>query len=192
MNSKVGLSKIKALVNSTTQQREQQCYQLPSIRNRGLWKYMTPRWRLFSRPTLPFRLWLADLAFLYSLVTIELAHKMLWHSLNGYIALFCLSWHFVLHHCFTSSYTSPPYSLSSLFCFLYHYADAMQSCSCLLTPFIGVNIKAIGLHTIIFDGLYRSSILSSLLFILVTTNGYVTSLWQAQVRNLWTENTLYL
>ena len=30
MNSKVGLSKVKALVNSTTQQCEQQCYELPS------------------------------------------------------------------------------------------------------------------------------------------------------------------
>ena len=37
MNSKVGLSKVKPLVNSTTQQREQQCYQLPStVRNRPL------------------------------------------------------------------------------------------------------------------------------------------------------------
>ena len=167
MNSKVGLSKVKALVNSTTQQRKQQHYQLPSIGNHSLWKYMAPRWRLFflGQPH-PFRLWLADLAFPYSLVTIEWAHKMLWHSLNGYVVLFCLSWHFVLHHCFTPSYTSPPYSLSDLFCFLYHYADTMQFCSCLLTPFIGVNIEAIGLHTIIFDGLYRSSILSSLLFTL--------------------------
>ena len=30
MNSKVGLSKVKAPVNSTTQQREQQHYQLPA------------------------------------------------------------------------------------------------------------------------------------------------------------------
>ena len=30
---KVGLVKVKALINSTTQQREQQCYQLPSLGN---------------------------------------------------------------------------------------------------------------------------------------------------------------
>ena len=34
MNSKVGLIKFKALVNSTTQQCKQQHYQLSSIRNR--------------------------------------------------------------------------------------------------------------------------------------------------------------
>ena len=35
MNSKVGLIKVKALVNSTTQQCEQPHYQLPSIGNQS-------------------------------------------------------------------------------------------------------------------------------------------------------------
>ena len=52
MNSKVGLGKVKVLVNSTTQQHEQQHYQLPSIEI-GLWKYMATRWRILSWPTLP-------------------------------------------------------------------------------------------------------------------------------------------
>ena len=39
MNSKIGFSKVKALVNSTTQQREQQRYQLPSIGNQPLERY---------------------------------------------------------------------------------------------------------------------------------------------------------
>ena len=47
-----------------------------------------------------------------------------------------------------------PYSLSALFCLLYHYVAAMRSC--LLTPFKGFNTKAIGLYAITFDGLYRS------------------------------------
>ena len=47
-----------------------------------------------------------------------------------------------------------PYSLSALFCLLYPYVAAMQSC--LLTPLKGFNTKAIALYAIIFDGLYRS------------------------------------
>ena len=35
MNSKVGLFKVEALVNFTTQQCEQQCYQLPSTGNQS-------------------------------------------------------------------------------------------------------------------------------------------------------------
>ena len=78
MNSKVRLSKVKVLVNSTTQQREQQRYQLPSIGNQSLEIRI---WRLdgdyFLGQPCPFRLWLANLAFLYSLATIEQAHRML-------------------------------------------------------------------------------------------------------------------
>ena len=36
MNSKVGLSKVKVFIDSTTQQREQQRYKLPSIKNWSL------------------------------------------------------------------------------------------------------------------------------------------------------------
>ena len=60
-----------------------------------------------------------------------------------------------------------PYSLSALFCLLYLYADTMQSC---LTPFKCVNKEALELYAIIFDALYGSSILSSLLSTLDITN----------------------
>ena len=74
MNSKVGLSKIEALVNFTTQQR----YQLPEHRKSVSGDMAT---RLsddyFLGQPRPFRLWLADLTFLYSLASIERAHKML-------------------------------------------------------------------------------------------------------------------
>ena len=64
---KVGLVKVKALVNSTTQQCEQQHYQLPSFGNRS-----GNIWRLyFLDLPHPFRQWLAAVAFVYSLVTIE-------------------------------------------------------------------------------------------------------------------------
>ena len=53
MNSKVVLSKGKALVNSTTHQREQQHYQLPSIRNRPLEIYGDSMVTILSQPTSP-------------------------------------------------------------------------------------------------------------------------------------------
>ena len=55
MNSKVGLIKVKTLVNSTTEQRKQQHYQLPSIGNQPLeiYEYMVTQWRTLSRATLP-------------------------------------------------------------------------------------------------------------------------------------------
>ena len=59
MNGKVGLIKVKALVNTTLSTAKH----WKSVR-----KYMAT---LLSRLTSPFCLWLAVLAFVYSLVTIE-------------------------------------------------------------------------------------------------------------------------
>ena len=68
---KVGLVEVKALINSTTQQREQQRYQLPSFgnRSRNIWRLY-----LLNLPY-PFCQWLAAVAFVYSLATIEQAYK---------------------------------------------------------------------------------------------------------------------
>ena len=80
------------------------------------------------------------------------------------------SWHFVLHHCFTPSYVYLPILLALHFAFcIIMPAEAMQSC--LLAPFKCVNTKATGLYAIIFDSLYRSLILSSLL----STLGFIMS-----------------
>ena len=70
------------------------------------WKSVSENiWRLdgdyFLCQPRPFRLWLADLAFLYSLATIERAHKMLW---NGRVVLFCfLLWSFHLPGCWKAA-----------------------------------------------------------------------------------------
>ena len=70
------------LVNSTTQQREQQRYQLLCFGNRS-----GNIWRLyFLDLPHPFCQWLAALAFVYSLATIEWAYKMFRRSLNGHIS----------------------------------------------------------------------------------------------------------
>ena len=84
-------------------------------------KYMATRWRLhFLGLPRPFRQWLAALVFVYSLATIEQAHKVFRRSLNGHVSVLLLLttglstcqetfghyWHFILHHCFTTSYIS--------------------------------------------------------------------------------------
>ena len=99
---------------------------------------------------------------------------MCWHSLDGCVSvvlLFAMAFPLGKNIISFSTIVLLPaisaYSLNTLFCLLYHYTDAMQSC--LLKPFKGDNTEAIWLYMIIFDGLYRSSILSSLLFTIDNT-----------------------
>ena len=73
-----------------------------------------------------------------------------------------LSWHFVLHHCFSYSQLYLPILLALYFAFCISHAIMFTD------TFKCVNIEAIGLYAIIFDGLYGSSTLSSLLSTLVT------------------------
>ena len=51
----------------------------------------------------------------------------------------------------------------------------------LLTPYKGVNTKAIGLYAIIFDSLYRSKILSSVLFTLGDMYRYIKILQYSKI-----------
>ena len=150
------------LVNSTTQECKQQRYQLPSIGNqsRNIWQLLSWPTSLIpplaccssvcvqlgdywagSQNVLTFK-WLLCFAPRYDLPTWQKTKPS--GTLLG-STLFC-------NQCFTPSYIS---LFSWHFIFL---SVSLCRChailACLLTPFKGVNTEAIGLYTIIFDGLY--------------------------------------
>ena len=115
MNSKVGLIKVKAFIKPQHKTLSTAKYQ------KSARKYMATRWQLhFLGQPRPFCQWLAALAFIYSLATAERTHEVFRRSLNGHVSVLLLLamglstcqetfgcyWHFILHHCFTTSYIS--------------------------------------------------------------------------------------